>query len=133
LPRILEAFRMAERRDVEIRVPFAIGTSGGISTTTDPATQAAQHLISVIGTSLTERVMRPSYGTSAQATLFDADDPSDQAVLASEIQEAARTWAPDLEVLRVDSRSIGTNDGRLEFAVQFRLEGQVEEVVVRSG
>jgi phage baseplate assembly protein W len=123
---------MAERRDVEIRVPFAIGPSGGVSASADPAIQAAQHLISVIGTSLTERVMRPSYGTSTQGALFDADDPSDQAVLASEIRDAARTWAPDLEVLRVDSRSIGANDGRLEFAVQFRLEEQVEEVVVRT-
>jgi phage baseplate assembly protein W len=121
---------MAEQRNVEIRVPFAIGPSGGISTTIDPVVQAAQHLISIIGTSPTERVMRPSYGTAVQSALFDADDPSEQSMLASEIRDAARTWAPNLEVLSVESRSIGSNDGRLEFAVQFRLAGQVEEVVV---
>ncbi len=126
---------MAVRRDAEIRVPFAIGPSGSISFTTDPVVQAAQHLISIIGTNPPERVMRPTYGTPVQDTLFEADDPVAQTELVTEIRDAVRTWAPDIEILRIDPRSSSYADGRVEYAVQFRLrdDPNIEEVVIEAG
>lgn len=126
---------MAEKRSAEIRVPFAIGPNGGISFTTDPIVQAAQHLISIIGTNPPERPMRPNYGTPVQDRLFDTDDPVDQTELISEIRDAVRIWAPDIEIIRIDPRSQSFGDGRVEYAVQFRLRdgANVEEVVIEAG
>lgn len=126
---------MAERRSSEIRVPFDIGPNGGISFTTDPVAQAVQHLISIIGTNPPERPMRPSYGTGVNDRLFDIDDPVDQTELISDIRDAVRTWAPEIELVTVEARSHSFEDGRVEYAVQFRLKpgSKVEEVVIEAG
>lgn len=126
---------MAERRSTEIRVPFDIGPNGGVAFTTDPVVQAVQHLISIIGTNPPERPMRPAYGTGAQDRLFDIDDPVDQTELVSDIREAVRVWAPEIEIVMLEARSHSFQDGRIEYAVQFRLKPgtKIEEVVVEAG
>ncbi len=126
---------MAERRNSEIRVPFAIGPNGGIAFTTDPVIQAIQHLISIIGTNPPERVMRPTYGTAAQSHLFNSDDPTDQIELVTEIREAVRAQAPDIELVSVEPQSTTFNDGRVEFSIRFRLreELEVREFTIDAG
>jgi phage baseplate assembly protein W len=54
-----------------ISLPFSIDTSGSIGTSTEQSKIWADRVRSVLGTSLRERVMRPTFGTLIPFSLFN--------------------------------------------------------------
>ena len=54
-----------------ISLPFSIDTSGSIGTTTEQSKIWTDRVRSVLGTSLRERVMRPTFGTLIPFSLFN--------------------------------------------------------------
>jgi phage baseplate assembly protein W len=55
----------------EIDIPFRIGTTGGVATTSDTFQKALAHLLSIAMTRTSERVMRPTYGVGLQSMVFE--------------------------------------------------------------
>jgi len=114
---------MVRQPSREIRVPFQVGSDGGIAWTDDPVIQAMQHVLSVVVTNPGERVMRPDYGVPVYSALFNSNDEIVQSDLRSRMDEALGRWLPNVEIVVIDF--IGTNDeiGLMEFNIQFRLTG----------
>lgn len=54
-----------------ISLPFSIDTSGSIGTTTEQSKIWSDRVRSVLGTSLRERVMRPTFGTIIPFSMFN--------------------------------------------------------------
>jgi phage baseplate assembly protein W len=54
-----------------ISLPFSIDTFGSVGTTTEQSKVWADRVRSVLGTSLRERVMRPTFGTLIPFSLFN--------------------------------------------------------------
>lgn len=59
---------------VSIRIPFSITDSGKVNTTISLETIAEQQIIDVLTTDKLERILRPTYGASAQQLLFEPVD-----------------------------------------------------------
>jgi hypothetical protein len=57
-----------------IKIPFSITASGDIGVETDPKKQVEQRIIDTLITTKGERLMRPLYGASATALLFEPVD-----------------------------------------------------------
>ena len=54
-----------------ISLPFSFDSSGGVSYTTDNKKMWQDRVVLVVMTLLKERVMRPTFGSSAKATVFE--------------------------------------------------------------
>lgn len=90
----------------EILQPFQLDKNGQIASTIDASVQVDQHLLSLVSTQPGERVMLPNYGVPTFDTLFSMNNPEDQQHLLTQINSAAATWEP-----HVDVEITFTNDG----------------------
>ena len=111
-----------------ISLPFSIDSFGKISTTTDQAKIWADKVRSVLGTSIRERVMRPTFGTLIPFSLFNSIENA-----VDELEdEVRRAFSKQLQLLSLSSVDIEqntyTND--LKITVVYSLPNQ--EVVKTS-
>jgi len=111
-----------------ISLPFSIDSFGKIGTTTDQTKIWADKVRSVLGTSIRERVMRPTFGTLIPFSLFNSIDNA-----VEEIEdEVKRAFSKQLQLLslsRVLVEQISpTND--LKITVVYSLPNQ--EIVKTS-
>lgn len=116
----------------ELAVPFAVDPLGNIAFTSDPVQQLTDHVTVLIGTQLSERVMRPGYGVNTNAFLFADNDSATAAVLEENIRTSVATYEPNVTVSSVefDQRPA---EGYLGVRVGFRInndETQAERVAV---
>lgn len=73
--------------EVALSLPFRVDPYGKIATTSDQRKIWQDRVRSVVGTALTERVMRPTFGTEIPDSLYEsAEDAQEQ--IKSEIQAA---------------------------------------------
>ena len=72
-----------------ISLPFSIDPYGKVSSTTSQSKIWQDRVLSVIGTTLRERVMRPAFGTLVPYAMFESEDDA-QAEVRNEISQAFR-------------------------------------------
>lgn len=112
---------------IAISLPFSINRFGGITTTTDQKKIWSDRVRSAVGTALTQRVMRPTYGTAIPQLLFDSVDVV-RAALESEINSVFANYLPTL----IFEESVINYDDRqniLSIDVRYRLPDGEEELV----
>lgn len=105
-----------------ISLPFSIDSFGKIATTTDQAKIWADKVRSVLGTSIRERVMRPTFGTLIPFSLFNSIDNA-----VDEIEdEVRRAFSKQLQILSLSSvdvkQDVYTNE--LKITVVYSLPNQ---------
>lgn len=124
-----------------LRVPFDIGPTGRIGRADSPYDAANQYLKVLLLTRISERVMRPGYGTEVRDGLFDVVDEVTIASMESEIRDAVREWEPavSIEAIEIDAvgsmvridilyRLVSTLGGApVRFSVEIEVGGAVEE------
>jgi phage baseplate assembly protein W len=91
----------------EILQPFQLNSAGGIAMTSDPNVQAQQHIVSLISTSPTERVMLPSYGTGVKGAVFSPGSQFVTGMLQQEISRAMEVFEPNITVNSINVVSTG--------------------------
>lgn len=85
-----------------ISLPFRFDGRGGVATTTSASEQALDRLASLIDTSPGERVMRPGYGTTARALVFETNAPFLAGQLGESIRKAVLAYDPDIQIHNVE-------------------------------
>ena len=88
--------------ETAITLPFTIDPYGKVGSTTDQTKIWADRVLSVIGTMLRERVMRPSFGTVIPYAMFN-DVTSAKSEIDSEINSAFTLQLPLLKLISVDT------------------------------
>ena len=98
--------------ETSIALPFTIDPYGRVLSTQDQTKLWADRVRSVIGTALTERVMRRTFGTRIAATVFDSEE-SAEAEIKAEVETAFNVQLPLLSLKSVvtnfDSYTGNTN------------------------
>lgn len=112
---------------LEVDLPFGVDGAGRIAFTSDLGKQTRNHIFSVIGTNLGERVMRGEYGTDLLNHLFEPNDEVHLERLQNDISEAIRIWAPEVTLTGVDLTTDQVN-GIVNVEVRFRLANDNEQV-----
>lgn len=108
--------------EVAISLPFSIDSFGGIGTTSSQSKIWADKVRSVIGTSVRERVMRPTFGTLIPFSLFNGEESA-----ISEIQEEVRTaFASRLSLLTLNETEVtqGSYEGELIVTITYSLPNE---------
>jgi len=91
---------MANERAISL--PFSIDSFGKVGTTTDQTKIWADKVRSVLGTSIRERVMRPTFGTLIPFSLFNSIENA-----ASEIRdEVRRAFGKQLPLLSLNDVNV---------------------------
>ena len=105
-----------------ISLPFSIDTFGSVGTTTEQSKIWSDRVRSVLGTSLRERVMRPTFGTLIPFSLFNNVENA-----ISEIkEEVTRAFGRQLRLLTLKNTSIehDTYNNSLKVTVTYSLPNQ---------
>ena len=112
---------------ISIAFPFSIDRFGNISTTTDQRKIWADRVRSAVGTALTQRVMRPEFGTAVPQLLFDSVEVVREALEA----EINLVFANYLSVLSFEELSIEYDDRQnvLSVDIRYSLPDNTEESV----
>lgn len=107
----------------QIRVPFGVDADGRIAVVSNDVAVDRQNLLTLVSTQPGERAMRPTYGVSTRSLLFEGADVALAEAVSSEIETAAATYAPEVELLdtRVtNARDQAFNQGRLAVDISYR-------------
>ena len=105
-----------------ISIPFSIDTFGMVGTTTEQSKLWADRVRSVLGTSLRERVMRPTLGTLIPFSLFNNIENA-----ISEIkEEVTRAFGRQLQLLTLKDTYIEEDslNSSLKITVTYQLPNQ---------
>lgn len=115
---------MAQRA---ITLPFGFDASGGLSYTTDEQKIWQDRVAIVVMTKLRERVMRPTFGSTAPNVVFE--NLSVGFTLAKQAIEAAfSTWLPQLKLVTVTGE-ISDAENALFIEIKFKYREEDETTV----
>ena len=105
-----------------LSLPFSIDTSGAIGTTTEQSKIWADRVRSVLGTSIRERVMRPTFGTLIPFSLFNSIDNA----FAEIKEEVTRAFSKQLSLLTLKNTEIEQDpyNNSLSITVTYALPNQ---------
>ena len=121
---------MSYQAQIEMDLPFKVDLQGRIAFTQDPSRVLRNHVLSIIGTELGERVMRPGYGTSLQSLLFDSDYDATAQVIADNIERAIIEYEPGVTVHSVTLDPAGNElDGLISLNVSYSAVNSPFETV----
>lgn len=110
----------------ELASPLQIDSTGGFAVLTTPSDIAAQHVRSVIGTEIGERVMRADYGAATLERLFGPINDAEITLLETDISTALATWAPEVRVTSIDASA---DESNLNVVVNYALAHADQQTV----
>lgn len=134
---------------VEIAIPFRLNAGGGIAVESNPNAQIRQHVMSLINTEPSERVVLGDYGVPLSDALFAEGDEIVAVELGDAIASALAKWEPgvvlmnvgavpgpeadglatiDVKYLRSDAPDSNVSGRNSNIAV-IRVGGRVDEVI----
>ena len=105
--------------EVAIALPFTLTSYGSIGTTTDQSKIWADRVRSVIGTTLRERVMRPTFGTTITHAFMETQDTASISI-TSEVSSAFALLLPNLTLNSVDT-SVDEYSGEVSATISYSL------------
>ena len=112
-----------------ISLPFSFDSSGALSYTTDEKKIWQDRVVLVIMTLLTERVMRPTFGTTARDSVFENESTAESAIKQA-IAVGFAQWLKPLTLTQVVV-TIDPADGYLVATVQYKYEKEKNEQSVK--
>ena len=105
-----------------ISLPFSIDTFGNVGTTSEQSKLWADRVRSVLGTSLRERVMRPTFGTLIPFSLFNNEENA----IVEIKEEVVRAFGRQLKLLTLKNTFVEQNfyTNSLKIIVTYLLPNQ---------
>jgi uncharacterized protein len=115
-----------------ISLPFSFNANGGISSTSDQKKIIQDRVVIVVMTLLSERVMRPGFGTDVRGTAFENLDTALKLV-KQEVSKGFAKWLSYLSLLSVDGY-VDPVDGHLNVVInyQYGTSTTTETLVVKT-
>lgn len=101
-----------------IALPFSFDSNGAIYSTTDQKKIMQDRVVLAIMTLISERVMRPVYGTKVRSSSFENTQEA-ISLIKQEINRGFANMLPYLALISVDP-SISQDDGHLNVSITYK-------------
>lgn len=75
-----------------------------------------------------ERVMRPEYGCHLDRLQFAPNDETTAGLAIHYVRQSLMRWEPRIEILFLDAVAHGSDPGRLEILLEYRVRSTLERV-----
>ena len=107
------------KKERTIALPFTIDTYGKVGATEDQSKIWSDRVLSVVGTTLRERLMRPNFGTVIPFSLFDSSDHAQEEIQA----EVARAFNSQLTLLSLSGTQVTFDEytGAISVSITYGL------------
>ncbi|MBN2487708.1 MAG: GPW/gp25 family protein [Methanosarcinaceae archaeon] len=79
-----------------------------------------ESIMTILGTAMGERVMRPDFGCGIHDLAFSVNDVSTAALAIFYVEEALKKWEPRIEVINVDANADKKEGDRLNISIEYR-------------
>jgi phage baseplate assembly protein W len=112
-----------------ISLPFSFDSSGALSYTTDEKKIWQDRVVLVVMTRLTERVMRPTFGTDAGSSVFESETTAESTIKQA-VASGFSQWLKPLTLTNV-TVTVDPADGYLVATVQYKYEKERNEQSVQ--
>jgi phage baseplate assembly protein W len=112
-----------------ISLPFSFDSSGSVAYTTDEKKIWQDRVVLVVMTRLTERIMRPTFGSTAGNSVFESESTA-ESVIQQAIAVAFSQWLKALTLTNV-TVTVDPADGYLLATVQYKYEKEKNEQSVK--
>jgi hypothetical protein len=115
-----------------ISLPFGFDANGAVAYSNDQKKIIQDRIVLVIMTLLSERVMRPSFGTKTRAASFENLDAA-MALISQEVASGFARWLSYLTLLSVNG-SVDQQDGHLNVIISYKygVSATAETLVVKT-
>jgi phage baseplate assembly protein W len=110
-------------------LPFSFDSSGALSYTTDEKKIWQDRVVLVVMTGLTERVMRPTFGSTIGESQFESQTTAESAIQQA-ISAGFAQWLKPLTLTAV-TFTTDPADGYLVATVQYKYEKEKNEQSVK--
>ena len=120
----------------EIAIPFQIDpATGALAVLTSYEEIIEQHVVTIILTGKTERLMMPSYGSPLNESLFESISSTNNALLAKDIQSAIVAWEPAVHIAFVKISANPQSLTELDISVSYSISpsDDVNTMTVTTG
>jgi phage baseplate assembly protein W len=115
-----------------ISLPFSFDSNGSVSYTSNEGKIWQDRVTAVLMTNLTERIMRPTYGSSAQGASFQNKSEA-RGWISQAAAGAFANWLPELEFVAVTVEDSGDDDVYIvEVHYKKAQNASVESVSIKS-
>lgn len=101
-----------------IALPFSFDANGGIFSTNDQKKIMQDRVVLAIMTLVSERVMRPAFGTRTRGATFE-NNSSAITLIKQEVAQGFTKMLPYLSLIDVDA-SISQDDGHLDVSITYK-------------
>ena len=79
-----------------------------------------ESIMTILGTAMGERVMRPDFGCGIHDLAFSVNDVSTAALAIFYVEESLKKWEPRIEVINVDANADRKEGDRLNINIEYR-------------
>jgi phage baseplate assembly protein W len=79
-----------------------------------------ESIMTILGTAMGERVMRPDFGCGIHDLAFSVNDVSTASLAIFYVEEALKKWEPRIEVINVDANADRKEGDRLNISIEYR-------------
>ena len=79
-----------------------------------------ESIMTILGTAMGERAMRPDFGCGIHDLAFSVNDVSTAALAIFYVEEALKKWEPRIEVINVDANADRKEGDRLNINIEYR-------------
>ena len=120
----------------EIAIPFQIDpATGALAVLTSYEEIIEQHVVSIILTGTTERVMIPNYGSPLQRSLFEPISSTNNVLLAKDIKSAITAWEPSVNIVSVNILPSTQSLSQIDIFVSYSISpfNDVNTVTLTTG
>jgi len=116
----------------DISLPFSFNADGGVNSTEDSKKIIQDRVALVVMTQVSERLMRPKYGTNVRKSSFE-NTLAAVSLIKQEISVGFNNWLPYLTLLSVDP-VIDPVDGNLNVSMTYKYGSTAnpETIVVKT-
>ena len=112
-----------------ISLPFSFDSSGSVSYTVDQKKIWQDRVVLVVMTRINERVMRPTFGSQASASLFESSG-SASGLIKTAVSTAFSNWLKDLSLVDVKVYTDAA-DGYLVAEISYKYNPNENEQSVK--
>ncbi|MCC3766034.1 GPW/gp25 family protein [Streptomyces sp. UNOC14_S4] len=125
----------------QLSVPFALDKTGKVAAVESRDQQMSQRVRAVVATGLSERVMRPDFGTDLGPFLFEINDSTTRQAIRHTVQDSLSRWEPNAIIKGIEPLVKDEAQGVADVYVDIgrsntdpeATDGMEDNIVVRPG
>ena len=103
-----------------VGLSFPFRTDNGKLAWSEYGDSIRESIILILGTAVSERIMRPDFGCKLHELTYSINDTSTASLAIFYVEEALKKWEPRIEIIKVDANADKAEGNKLNIFIEYR-------------